>query len=386
MLIKESTFEINKESLIGSKTNHCDGTCDFLKKEASVDSIKYFNDLIPKPDHVYLLVVAMTAGEYYGCFTKHNIFMSADGDFKPASEIEKRDLVVSHDNSINMVNKAISKKWTGRFSKLNARGIPEIKCTDNHEFYVVKKTEIKGKDHNCIATQSPYAFTWEEARNIKKGDFLVIPRPRKRMTQQEQSIMQPLHSDYARIFGYFWAVGVYAKNEKGVKIGISFSFNIDENRYIEEISNISDRLGYGYTITKDTGNQSISIMLDSKCLADFVFEHCGESINMQMSKRLFVQRDSFMLAMIGAYINGNGHSSAIDGRTTFLTCSKTLLLQLKQILFSMGIPTSYQWGNNINPEGKATFHIGYASALREYSDKIANNPFSLKTKTDNTKN
>ena len=77
-LIKESYFDLTQESIITTKTNHCDGECNFLTKEASVESVKFFNDLQPKPDHIYMLVVAMTAGEYYGANRNGDYFLEKD--------------------------------------------------------------------------------------------------------------------------------------------------------------------------------------------------------------------------------------------------------------------------------------------------------------------
>lgn len=97
MLIKESTFDLTIDSVIGSKTNHCDGACDFLTKEASVDSVKYFNDLVAKPDHVYLLVVAMTSGEHFGPNRNGDYFKEEDL-IKYHKVFEDAGVFWNHDN------------------------------------------------------------------------------------------------------------------------------------------------------------------------------------------------------------------------------------------------------------------------------------------------
>lgn len=76
--------------------NHCVEKCDFLKKEASVESIKYFNDLKPKKNHLYFLVVAMTAGEYYssnknGDYFKEETLKHHYQDFKNAGVFWNHD-------------------------------------------------------------------------------------------------------------------------------------------------------------------------------------------------------------------------------------------------------------------------------------------------------
>ena len=78
MLIKENSFELTAESLLATKNRHCNGACDFLQKTASVESVAFFEDLQAKPDHIYLLVVAMTAGEFYGANRNGDYFKQKD--------------------------------------------------------------------------------------------------------------------------------------------------------------------------------------------------------------------------------------------------------------------------------------------------------------------
>ena len=77
--------------------NHCFGSCDFLQKEASSESIVYFNELEPKRNHLYFLVVAMTASEYYGSNKNGDYFK--EKDLKQYYKIfEKAGVFWNHDN------------------------------------------------------------------------------------------------------------------------------------------------------------------------------------------------------------------------------------------------------------------------------------------------
>lgn len=75
MLYKElqaEAFEIDAKA-----PNHCFDTCDFLQKTAG-EAVKYFNDLTAKKDHLYFLVVAMTAGEFYSSNKNGDYFKEED--------------------------------------------------------------------------------------------------------------------------------------------------------------------------------------------------------------------------------------------------------------------------------------------------------------------
>jgi len=77
---------------------HCNGSCDWLQKEASVtpESVHFFDNLKPKPDHVYLLTIAMTAGEFFGANKNGDYFREQDlkkyyKDFKGAGVFWNHD-------------------------------------------------------------------------------------------------------------------------------------------------------------------------------------------------------------------------------------------------------------------------------------------------------
>jgi len=76
-LKKHYEFEVEASNSLGMK-QHCDGECNFLKKEASKEAIAFFNDIVPQMEHLYLLVVAMTAGEYWGSNRNGDYFLNDD--------------------------------------------------------------------------------------------------------------------------------------------------------------------------------------------------------------------------------------------------------------------------------------------------------------------
>ena len=94
MLHKEisgEAFEIDAHA-----PNHCFDTCDFLEKTAG-EAVTYFNDLKPQKDHLYFLVVAMTAGEFYSSNRNGDYFKEADL-IKYYKLFEKAGVFWNHDN------------------------------------------------------------------------------------------------------------------------------------------------------------------------------------------------------------------------------------------------------------------------------------------------
>ena len=78
-------------------SRHCFDTCDFLTKEASAESIQFFNNLTPKKNHIYLLVIAMTASEYYSANKNGDYFYEKDLK-RNYKDFEKSGIFWNHDN------------------------------------------------------------------------------------------------------------------------------------------------------------------------------------------------------------------------------------------------------------------------------------------------
>ena len=79
-----------------SAPRHCFDRCEFLNKTAG-EAVDYFNDLKPKKDHLYFLVVAMTAGEFYSSNKNGDYFKEADLK-KYYKSFETAGVFWNHDN------------------------------------------------------------------------------------------------------------------------------------------------------------------------------------------------------------------------------------------------------------------------------------------------
>lgn len=115
---------------------HCEGSCDFLVKTAAIvpDSVEYFNNLTPKPDHIYLLVIGMTDSYFYGA-NKNGDFFRGEDLKKYYKRFENAGIFWNHDNkdmskSSGKVIKAFYNEQMHRVElvmeipKSNARYIP----------------------------------------------------------------------------------------------------------------------------------------------------------------------------------------------------------------------------------------------------------------------
>jgi len=84
---------------IDPKARHCDGSCDFLVKTAGIvpESVEYFKNLAPDPNKIYMLVIGMTASEFYGANKNGDYFREADLK-KYYKDFENAGIFWNHDN------------------------------------------------------------------------------------------------------------------------------------------------------------------------------------------------------------------------------------------------------------------------------------------------
>ena len=128
MLYKEipaNAYKLN----IGSPT-HCFDSCDFLRKEASAESVDYFNELQAEPGHLYFLVVAMTAGEFYGSNRNGDYFKERDLN-KKYKMFENAGVFWNHDNKdpSKSFGKVLKSFWNDKMKRIElVIDVPEEKA------------------------------------------------------------------------------------------------------------------------------------------------------------------------------------------------------------------------------------------------------------------
>ena len=128
MLYKEipaNAYKLN----IGSP-NHCFDSCDFLKKEASIESVDYFNSLVPEKGHLYFLVVAMTASEFYGPNRNGDYFREKDLVNK-YKMFEDAGVFWNHNNKdkAKSFGKVIKSFWNSKMKRIElVIDVPEDKA------------------------------------------------------------------------------------------------------------------------------------------------------------------------------------------------------------------------------------------------------------------
>ena len=383
-------------------------TSQFLTKSASAvpmtDEMREFWDAYPKkmPDKfLYFRINILGSGEYWGCFPEGNYVITSDGVVKDVSEMAVGDNYISHKNRPNVTKEIFDREHDGDIVTLKVTGIPDISCTPNHPFWVIPREQLvckKDKYKRC----TPDTFhscprcgkcdkgsidldpQWIEAENLKNGDMLLVPRYRPK------HYSDPIHIDYARLIGLYLAEGSITKSDKGVISGLELDFHEEETNLRDDVTGIADRLGISWGVYPQNESHSIRVMLFSRALGEMMNSWCGGySTNKTIAPAVYTQRDEFIKDVIGGYLDGDGHVSR-NGCATIRSCSKKLLLQIKQLLFRLGSNSSWYWEDDpkaqenkaVSPFGQISIRYTDLHILKEHSSKVDACTWEPKTKSD----
>ena len=103
----------------------------------------------------------------FPCFTADSLVLTDKG-YKPINEIEIGDMVLTCDNTYQMVTKTFD-NGIKPILKINAMAVDEIKCTNNHRFYVRTMSRVGHNQHRVFS--NPY---WKPACTLTKKDYLGV--------------------------------------------------------------------------------------------------------------------------------------------------------------------------------------------------------------------
>jgi Fe-S cluster assembly protein SufB len=278
-----------------------------------------------------------------GCLLEGERIELSDGSWLPVEDIAPNDLVVGHDGKPATVVDVMKRDYAGRkhtivpLSSANA-----FTVTSEHPILAVPRTLVRAKrpqrkehwlhevDTKKIISQEP---EWIRADQLQTGDFIVFP---KRLPDPTTS---DLGLPFMRLAGYFLAEG-HCSITNGCK-SLIFSFHIDEKEYIEEVRNLSEELwGKRGSVYEDPSKHEARITVYTNEGYDLMLQHCGTgSAIKQVSPEIFNQKDGHVMALIDAYVNGDGNRNETkDGEWIRChTISKNWAFQLQALMARVGI-------------------------------------------------
>ena len=306
---------------------------------------------------------AHTESEY--CLVPGTKITLGDYTLKNIEDIEKDDLVLTHDGSIGKVEEIMDREINEDIRNIYVSGsnIP-LRITYNHPVLVLKKMKYRETFEKYY--KNNFELEWEKAEDIEIGDYLVSP---KYQINQEN----PVSNSFSRLAGIYLAEGniFRQKYKNGKKIdGIEFSIGLHEEELKSNIMDLCKTVtgkeakcyenGHSYHIRicdREFGEKIYSIFGEySKC-KNFGSEFYGWSLDN-------------IKEFLGGYIDGDGYYDKTNNRNYIRTSSLEIAIQMQKILSLFD-----SWGTlfeSINSENSVVKYVNKENDRLTYLVTIPN--------------
>jgi len=312
------------------------------------------------------------------CFTSDMKITMADFTEKKIKNIVPGEQIISHDGQRHRVKNIQIRQYKGQVIKLKTMNSSEyIIATPEHPFYSILYADLLCQKHikqyrnneirtcrkesektfskckKCVLTEKRAQF--HQARNLKKGDFLITPVPKSvstsniltishypmRKSSKKFPLSIEITDDLMLFLGLWLAEGSILKGH-GKPVGIRFCFHISKDEQnIKDIERIAyDLFAEKPKILRNPKKSTTEVYICNKKLALWIYDLCGSgAMNKKISSQLLDAPPLKLLWLLKGFYRGDGHLSIRDSTVAMLkTISRDLINQLYWISLLNNIP------------------------------------------------
>lgn len=268
-----------------------------------------------------------------GCFKAGAEISMADGTKKRIEDVVVGDRVRTHTGSAGRVTELHRRRYKGEFFEIKPANEDAFHATVEHPFFAARGA----KDAYRVWKKDRPAFDWLYAKNL---DDAVLSRPKVMKTIDPSGLTR----EWARLLGYYLAEGHVVFDKKGDYAGIELTVNKADyvNEEIEELCTAIGSKNAPVWRQRENSEDSWAIGIYDPLIAHACARVCGRySKTKSLEEAVLYWPHEMQLEFLGAYFNGDGF--AADGDLLLSTSSNSLVHQVREILFRLGVPTSYQY-------------------------------------------
>jgi len=370
-MLKVSTFSAQNE--LGYVAVPLFGPADGeFEKNASASLLppvlQYIEGLRPQTNSQYVLVNAMAAGEYFGCFPAGTLIETAEGE-KPIEEIEPGDEVLTHMNRYRRV-RARSVRDTSVLCDLYVQGLPStapaLSATSNHELRSVLRDDFIRTKRRIIwkgDTDAPVEyrreraiaeldFSWIPISLLRPGDYITEPFP---LEEDSEALGDEKWNcpEVAFLMGLYAAEGCIAyryDRDDDRPASVIYVVSGHEESTVQEARRCAEVLEHGLQDYPSESGTSIRLQL---CFAEFsrlCVEHIGTpSTEKKLSDALLRMPHEWQRVFFDAYSAGDGCVRGLgkeEGTIRCVSASAQLLRSVRLLLARLGLVASISGRHN----------------------------------------
>jgi len=277
---------------------------------------------------------------------------------KDISEVKEGDYVLSHNGTFDKVIKTFKRQHNGEIIVITPKVIKfPIKLTPEHPVLACR-FKMKGKKPHYQRVKSEnWQLEWIEAKNLKKGDYVVFPLPNFEDDKFAKSFLEAF-TEPDKIFEFMELAGFYvAEGDSIGKEGIRFSFGSHE---VGRIKRVKELIRVLFNKEPSVVNQGSSITVR---LGDYVLSRlfrtwfgCKAKLK-KMPMWIITMPKIYLIPFLKGLFAGDGSiyvhhfQSKSYHVITYATSSEVLAHQLLFLFSRFGIvPTvniekQRKWGN-----------------------------------------
>lgn len=298
------------------------------------------------------------------CFPAGHMVLMADGTEKAIETIAVGDLVITHKGNVKPVTTLFSKQVDEDLTVIRAASVPEVACTGEHPFYVIREKDAWCRVYPSYQGQVKCTFggkqvceknscltngavpDWVGARDVRVGDRTYTP------TLHQTQVSDDLNPNRMRLLGYYIAEGRVDKGHNGRPHSIRFSIHEDEIPTLgaEIVRHMSLEFGistHSVIQNRKRGDKGVTLAFYSHEHAPWFLHHAGcGSRAKKLSPEVVWSPVEWQRQLIGAWINGDGcyegHRDSGNNGVRLATSSDDLASQAVVILDRMGVHSRLQ--------------------------------------------
>lgn len=285
----------------------------------------------------------------------------------PEGEKVLTDEGLKNIEDVTLVNKLVNKD--GQYVKVNttkSRMVHEeiiveyelsnifdkVKFTWNHPIWSSTNNKII-RPHKKLRKRI-FDFKFNKSIDVNVGDWIEIPNTYRKKTLTNDEIKtkwekyNSIGRDIYRIENpllnedFWWYCGMWLAEgwcytNKSKNKTITTAHNKNESEIIDKIKKICTNL-FGRNITMRYGKDDNGVILffNNKQVADFLTDNFGKyAKNKQIPEWVKFLPENFKINLLKGYLQGDGCIS--NGKIQIVSVSKSLLMDVQDIFFSLGI-------------------------------------------------
>lgn len=259
--------------------------------------------------------------------------------------LQPGDVITNQHGNPVTVKKSMGRKYDGEMIKITPIS-PEnnFSLTPEHPVWAIPRDKVASNkrldkphwlpaiNNNKFKKARPEFI---EAKNLKKGDFLVFPKIRP---PSNKRLEEKFSNELLTILGYYLAEGYTNLVAKKYK-AISFCFHIDETDYHNELRDCLEKeFGTRGSINYQPEKNAAVILVYSNDLYDLCIKHCNKgSATKELSSDIMNLSNEKIKFLLDAYFNGDGNvcyrhaKKKISKMIRVSTISEKLIFQIQEL-------------------------------------------------------